>query len=91
MIAIVSVILAVVGAIVTFIATNDEARAKILEVWEGIKTKISDTIDKIKEFFSNLWETIKEWFKSIPDRIKQFAADFKEAAINLFNKIKEGF
>lgn len=90
-IAIVSIILAVVGAIVTFIATNDEARAKILEVWEGIKTKISDTIDKIKEFFSNLWETIKEWFKSIPDRIKQFAADFKEAAINLFNKIKEGF
>ena len=46
----VTVISAVVAAIVTFIATNDEARAKFLAIWGSIKSGFSSVISSIVQF-----------------------------------------
>ena len=55
----VTVIATVVGAIITFIATNDNARAKFLEVWGAIKDGFFKIVDGIVNFFT---ETIPETF-----------------------------
>lgn len=69
---IVTLVLSVIAAIVAFVATNDEARAKIVEIWEKIKKAFSDawefvkkTWSAAKEFFANLWDNIKQTFASV--------------------------
>ena len=64
---IVTLIATIVGALITFIATNEDARAKIGEVWDAIKEKISGFVESIKTFFT---ETIPEFFRSFIDWIK---------------------
>lgn len=63
-----SLILTVVTALITFIATNEDARKKIGEVWDKVKAKISDFVDSVKTFFT---ETIPAVFKSLIDWIKK--------------------
>lgn len=63
----VTLIATIVGALITFIATNEDARAKIGEVWDAIKEKISGFVESIKTFFT---ETIPEFFRSFIDWIK---------------------
>lgn len=64
---IVSLVGALVVALVTFIATNEDARAKLAEVWDAIKEKISGFVDSVKTFFT---ETIPNVFKSLIDWVK---------------------
>ena len=64
---IVTLVAAVVGALITFIATNDEARAKIGKVWDSIKEKIASFVESIKVFFT---ETIPQFFQSLIDWVK---------------------
>lgn len=64
---IVTLIATIVGAIITFIATNEDARAKLAEVWDAIKEKISGFVDSVKVFFT---ETIPNVFKSLIDWVK---------------------
>ena len=79
----VSVITAVVVAIVTFIATNEEARAKFVEIW-----------NKIKEVASTVWEGIKSTAIAIWDGLKTFFSTtwegIKSAAITAWDGIKTG-
>lgn len=76
MVKIVTIILAVVTAIATFIATNEDARAKIAEIWENIKEWIGEKIDAIGKFFT---ETVPdflakalEFFSELPSKIWTF-------------------
>ena len=95
MILIVSLIAMVVAAIVTFIATNEDARAKLAEVWETIKTTVGKCIDGIVEFFT---VTIPEAFndfidnvKSLPEKIKSVFTEtipkLIEKAVNFFSEM----
>ena len=56
---VITAITAIVVAIGVFIATNEDARAKIAEVWETIKTTFSSVLDAIAGFFSATWDAIK--------------------------------
>ena len=64
----ITLIATVVGALVAFIATNDEARAKFLEVWGNIVDGLKGFVDKIKVFFT---ETIPAFFQSLIDWVKE--------------------
>lgn len=58
----VTILITVVTAIATFIATNDEARAKFLEIWGNIVSGLGEFIGQIGAFFT---ETIPEFFKGL--------------------------
>lgn len=58
------IIFAVIGGIVAFIASNEEAREKI-----------GNAIQAIGQFFSDLWASAGEAFNNIVESIKQTAAD----------------
>lgn len=69
----VTIITTVVVAIGTFIATNDEARAKFLEIWGKIVEGAKNAINSIGKFFT---ETLPafinkalEFFKQLPNKI----------------------
>lgn len=64
---VITAIVALVAGIVAFIATNEDARAKLAEVWDAIKEKISGFVDSVKVFFT---ETIPNVFKSLIDWVK---------------------
>ena len=64
---IVTLVTALIAGIVAFIATNDEARAKVVDAWEKVKEafinlgeKIKEIFAGIKEFFSNAFNWFKE-------------------------------
>ena len=89
---IVTVVMAVIAAIVTFIATNDEARAKFVEIWNKIKEVAGVVINALVTFFT---ETVPEaigvvidWFKSLPEKIRAAIATAVTVVTNIFNNIK---
>lgn len=65
---IVTLIVGLIAAIVAFIASNEDARKKIGEVWDKVKEKISGFVDSVKTFFT---ETIPAVFKSLIEWIKK--------------------
>ena len=67
-----TVIISVVAAIATFIATNDEARAKFLEIWGKITDGIKEFVGNIKTFFT---ETIPAFFSELPGKIWTWLVD----------------
>lgn len=64
---IVTLIVGLVAALITFIATNEDARKKIGEVWDKVSEKIAGFVEKVKVFFT---ETIPEVFKSLIEWVK---------------------
>lgn len=76
---VVTLIATIVAALITFIATNDEARAKLKQVWETIKKNVGNAIKSIAKFFT---ETVPQaldkmvnWFKQLPNKIALWLAD----------------
>lgn len=67
---IITIITAVVVAIGTFIATNDEARAKVVEVWNNIKTKVSEAVETLKTKITTVWENVKTAVITAVENIK---------------------
>lgn len=63
----VTFITAVVAAIVTFIATNEKARAVVTNVWEAVKNTIGTVVEGIVTFFT---ETIPNAFNQVIDFVK---------------------
>lgn len=92
---IVTLVATLVGALITFIATNDEARAKFLEIWgkivEGAKEFISNAITYIQE----LPAKISEWLTNTKDKITQWVTDMvtkaKEMGSQFINNVVEFF
>lgn len=69
----VTVIAAVVAAIVALWTTNEEFRAFITGCWEEIKAKAGEVWGSIVEFFTvavpQAIQTLAEWFQGLPGRI----------------------
>ena len=64
---IVTLIATIVGALIAFIATNDDARAKITEIWQKLKDGIGNAVAGIGKFFT---ETIPNFFTGLIDWVK---------------------
>lgn len=64
----ITIILTVVTAIATFIATNDNARAKFLEIWNKVVEGLRVYITSIGKFFT---ETIPQFFQSLLDWVEE--------------------
>ncbi|MBR4859362.1 MAG: hypothetical protein IKU08_09300 [Clostridia bacterium] len=91
---IVTLVGGLIAALVTFVATNEDARAKFVEIWENIKAafvsfgeKIKETFDKVKKWFSELGDKAAE----IWGNLKQGAADAWEGIKNIFSKVASFF
>ena len=56
----ITAITAIVTAIGMFIATNEDARNKISEVWETIKSTVSSAIDTVKQILDSIIQFIQD-------------------------------
>lgn len=75
---IVSLIAMLVAGIITFIATNDEARAKFAEIWGKIKEVAGAVVDAIVGFFKGIVDFFKEnWQTILLFIVNPFAGVFK--------------
>ena len=90
---IVTAITAVVVAIVAFIATNDDARAKFLEIWNKIKEVFGNVIDGIVNFFTvtipNAINSAVTFFQGLPEKIRQAIANLVTIVSTIFNNVKD--
>lgn len=88
-----SVIATVIVAIVTFIATNEDARAKIVEIWNKIKEVVGGIIDALVVFFTetipNAIGVVIDWFKGLPEKIRAGIATAVTVVTNIFNSIRD--
>lgn len=79
MVLLASVIAGVIIAIVAFIATNEDARNKIIEVWNAVKEFVGTAIDAIAKFFTetvpNALKSMVDWFSQLPEKISKFITD----------------
>lgn len=76
-----TIIATIIVALVTFIATNDEARAKIVEIWNKIKEVFGNVIDSIVNFFT----------VTIPEAFTTFKNKVSEIFTSVVNFIKENW
>lgn len=92
---VVSLIAVIVGALITFIATNDEARAKLKAVWKTIKEfvgkaiksmckffteTVPDALDKMVTFFKELPSKIWTWLVNVVSKITQWSVNMASMA-----------
>lgn len=102
---VVSLVAGVIAAIAAFLATNEEARAKITEVWEGIKATAGAVWGAIVTFFTetipNAIQSLVQWFTTLDDRIREkfqsiiagaasFVASFAQKAVEAGQKFFSG-
>lgn len=71
---VITLIAAVITAIVAFLATNEEAREKVTEVWENIKSAFSEALDAITGAVGSAWEFIKGAFFSALETVKSLVS-----------------
>lgn len=72
MVALVSIILSVVVAITTFIATNDDARAKFLEIWNSVVTSLKNFINLVVSEIKLLPQKIWTWLVNVLTNITEW-------------------
>lgn len=89
--AIVAAIAAFIAIFVTLFKHNDEFRAKVIEVWEAVKSGISSAIDAIKNWLINAWNVISTTTINVFTAIKDFIVNVwnavKNTAITVWNGI----
>lgn len=74
----ITAITAIVTAIGMFIATNEDARNKISEVWETIKSTVSSAIDTVKQILDSIIQFIQNnWQALLLMLVNPFAGAFK--------------
>ena len=73
---VIGLIAALVAALVVLWNTNDEFRAKVLEIWGNVKEFVGGAIEAIKNFFTvtipNAITSMLAWFQKIPERVGTF-------------------
>lgn len=77
--ALVTLIIGLVAALVTFIATNEEARAKFTEIWQAIKDFFVSAVEEIVKFFT---ETLPEAFNAA---VEWVSANWETLLLMLIN------
>lgn len=95
---IISIIAAVVVAIGTLWATNEDFRDAVKKIWEDIKQFFSDAWEAIKntfagigEWFSERWADIKEVFSSVGSWFSEKFTAAKNGIVNVWSDIKSRF
>ena len=99
---IIAAIAALVAAFIYLWNHCEEFRQFWIDLWEKIKEAastaaqwVSDTIDKIKEWFANLGENLRELWEDIKTTVSEAIAAvivaIIEFGINLYDKAKEAF
>ena len=92
MMLLVSAITAIVVALVTFVATNEDARAKIVEIWNKIKEVAGVVVEALATFFTetipNAIGVVIEWFKGLPEKIRAGISNAITVVTNVFNSIR---
>ena len=72
----IAAIAALVAAFVVLFNTNEEFRAKVIEIWENVKEFLGDAVAVIGEFFTvtlpNAIKVMINWFKQIPGKVGAF-------------------
>lgn len=73
---VIGLIAALVAALIVLWNTNDEFRAKVLEIWGNVKDFVGGAIEAIKNFFTvtipNAITSMLAWFQKIPERVGTF-------------------
>lgn len=87
MVMVASLIASLVAGLVAFIATNKEARDKVVEIWTIIKETIGDVIGGIVLFFQDAWSNIVE----VWGVCTQFFQDTWDAIKNIFSTVGSFF
>lgn len=98
-----SLIAMVVAGIVTFIATNDNARQKVVEIWNKIRNAFKTGLEAVKNLVSSIGKAIANFFtqtipnainktvtffKSLPEKIRNAISSMVEKVKNVFNNVK---
>lgn len=94
---IISLVTGLIAALISFLATNDEARAKLVSCWNAIKEFVGGACKAIGQFFTetlpNAIKKMLEWFKNLPQNISTYLKNalnkVKEWASNMWAKAKE--
>src|SRR5699024_6827532 len=74
----ITAITAIVTAIGVFIATNEDARNKLSEVWETIKNTVSSAIDTVKQILESIIQFIQNnWQALLTMLVNPFVGAFK--------------
>lgn len=89
---IVTAVIAVVTALAVFIATNDDARAKFVEIWNKIKEVGEVVLDALATFFTetlpNAIQTAIDWFVQLPGKIQNAISNLVTSVTTIFTNIK---
>lgn len=73
-----TLIAVVVAAIIGFIATNEDARTALVNVWEKVKSVVQNAVDAIVGFFNKVVNFIKDnWQGLLLFLVNPFAGAFK--------------
>lgn len=66
----VTIIAGIVGAIVAFIATNEDARNAVVEVWNTIATTVTGAAQTVVTFVTGAWSSLSSGAKSAFESVK---------------------
>lgn len=101
---IITLVAGLIAAVVTFIATNEDARAAIAAVWEKIKAAIEIVVTAIVKFFTqtlpsafaqvieflgNIVSQIKEAFNGVVTFLQQLPSKIWNAIVSTVDAIRE--
>lgn len=88
----ITVIGAIVGAIVAFIATNDEARAKVVEAWNAIKTGVTSAVTSLGNTIRTTWNAIRTTVTTVVGGIVSTVTSRLSSLVGtvsgIFNRVK---
>lgn len=90
---IITLVATLVTALVTLFATNEEFRAKVIEVWEAVKTAAANVWGAIVEFFTvtvpAAIQSLVDWFATLPERVGEFLNTTKERVSEFAQNLKD--
>lgn len=100
---IISLIVSLISYLITLWTTNEEFRAKVMEIWEGIKgvfvsawENIKAVWDMVQPYFAAIWENIKavflaawEGIKAVWDTVQPYFAAIWEGIKTVFSVVSE--
>ncbi len=70
---VIAAIAALVAGFILLYNTNEEFRAKVQAVWEGIKSAISTAVEAVVSFVMDLWGQMVAWWNENQELIRQTA------------------
>ena len=73
--AVVAAVAALAAGFVYLYQTNEEFRAKITELVEGIKENFNSMVEQVKPVFEELFTTVKQIISEVAEGFKQFMED----------------